>query len=215
MNTTVGANIATALVAFQEHMPKVHKGKTATVPTKAGGSYRYNYADLADVTAAAAPALVKHGLAFISCPQRTDKGYELVGTLVHDSGETITGSLPLHGGTEQAMGSSLTYARRYLLGCLTGIVTDDDEDGALASQTPRQPQQERAQDGPTQQELAERVLAGLQDATTEDEVREWGNRAHARNLLDVPTTDHRGRGPMTVRECVQERLAELGGGAAA
>jgi hypothetical protein len=31
------------------------------------------------------------------------------------------------------VGSALTYARRYLLGCMTGIVTDDDDDGALAS----------------------------------------------------------------------------------
>ena len=35
------------------------------------------------------------------------------------------------------MGSSLTYGRRYLLGCLTGIVTDDDEDGQIATQEER------------------------------------------------------------------------------
>jgi hypothetical protein len=131
----VGTNIAAALVAFQKEMPTVHKGKTATVPTKAGGQYSYTYADLADVTAVAAPILTSHGLAFISHPEFVDGRPLLVGVLLHESGETIEGSLPLTGGTDQAMGSSLTYARRYLLGCLTGIVTDNDDDGAAATKS--------------------------------------------------------------------------------
>lgn len=196
MTETIGANIATALVAFQENMPKVHKGKTANVPTKNGGSYRYTYADLADVTAAATPLLTKHGLAFISRPQATDRGYELVGTLVHDSGETITGSLPLHGGSEQAMGSSLTYARRYLMGCLTGIVTDDDEDGALASQTPRQ----REPEPETPVETARRGIAQAQDVDTLNRVMEW---AHSQGVRDQ------------VEQQASARLTELQGGAAA
>jgi hypothetical protein len=58
---------------------------------------------------------------------------------------------------------------------------------------------------PTQQELAHQVADGLQAATTEAEVREWGNRAHARNLLDLSPAGSTG----TLRDMVQSRLSEL------
>lgn len=131
-------NLATALAAFQAEMPTVGKGKTATVPTKTGGSYRYTYADLADVTQAAMPLLSKHGLSFICRPRRCENGdYELVGVLRHTTGSDEEGSLPLVGRGAQEIGASLTYNRRYLLGCMTGIVTDDDEDANVVVSTQR------------------------------------------------------------------------------
>lgn len=131
------ANLAAALADFQAEMPVVPKNKTAKVPTKAGGEYSYTYADLADVSAVALPLLTKHGLAFSTCPRGTDHGYELTGVLLHTSGERLEGSLPLHGNSPQQLGSSLTYARRYLMGCMTGIVTDDDNDAAPAQTATR------------------------------------------------------------------------------
>lgn len=125
-------SLAAALAAFQAEMPTVTKNHKASVPTKSGGSYSYTYADLADVSAAVTPLLAKHGLAFSCCPRPADRGYELVGRLLHTSGESVEGSLPLNGGTPQELGSSLTYMRRYLLGALTGVVTDDDDDGRQA-----------------------------------------------------------------------------------
>lgn len=140
-------NLATALVAFQAEMPTVNKGKKASVPTKSGGSYTYTYADLADVTAAGVPVLGRHGLSFTSRPRRCDNGdYELEGVLMHVSGETSTGSLPLHGRTPQELGSALTYARRYLFGCLTGIVTDDDDDAQAANHAKRANPRQEAED---------------------------------------------------------------------
>jgi len=56
---------------------------------------------------------------------------------------------------------------------------------------------------PTPAELAAQVVAALADATTEAEVREWGNRAHGRNLLDLEVDGE------TVRNRVAARLAEL------
>jgi hypothetical protein len=58
---------------------------------------------------------------------------------------------------------------------------------------------------PSPVELAAQIAAGLEGATTETEVREWGNRAHARNLLDLSPAGSSG----TLRELVQSRLAEL------
>lgn len=56
---------------------------------------------------------------------------------------------------------------------------------------------------PTPAELAEQLVAALADATTEPEVREWGNRAHARGLLDLQVNGE------TVKNHVTYRLAEL------
>ena len=56
---------------------------------------------------------------------------------------------------------------------------------------------------PSPIELAGQIVAALADATTEAEVREWGNRAHARNLLDVEVAGD------TVRNHVTNRLAEI------
>lgn len=58
---------------------------------------------------------------------------------------------------------------------------------------------------PTPAELAAQIASALHDATTEAEVREWGNRAHARNLLDLSPSGSQG----TLREMVQSRLAAL------
>lgn len=124
--------LAAALAAFQAEMPVVAKSHRAEVPTKSGGKYTYTYADLADVTESAMPLLTKHGLAFSACPRMTDRGYELCGRLLHESGESLDGSLPIAGNTPQELGSSITYMRRYLFGCMTGVVTDDDDDGQLA-----------------------------------------------------------------------------------
>lgn len=136
------ANAAEALAAFQGEMPVVHKSNTATVPTKAGGQYTYRYADLADVMGAVAPLLSKHGLAFVTLPGTDDNGGgTLTGRLMHASGDELTATLPISGSTPQALGSSLTYMRRYLLGCMTGVATDEDEDGQIAAQTQPEPQQ--------------------------------------------------------------------------
>lgn len=126
-------NLATALSAFQSEMPTVSKTKKADVSTKTGGKFSYTYAGLAGVTETAMPALTKHGLAFTALPESTDRGYALRGVLMHQSGEQIEGCLPISGNTPQELGSALTYMRRYLFGCLTGVVTEDDDDGAAAS----------------------------------------------------------------------------------
>lgn len=144
-------SLAAALAAFQGEMPSVHKGNTANVPTKSGGSYRYTYADLADVSKAAMPILARHGLSFTTSPGIVDGKLMLTGTLLHTSGEHREGMLPLTGGGPQELGSSLTYMRRYLLGALTGIVTDDDDDGQRAEDGARRQQQQQRQPARQQQ----------------------------------------------------------------
>lgn len=124
--------LAAALIAFQADMPTVKKAKTANV-----GSYSYDYADLADLTHMVMPILNKHGLSFICTPRATDDGYEMVGVLLHESGENLEGSLPIYGRSPQDIGSAVTYMRRYLFGCLTGVVTEKDTDGVVSKTATR------------------------------------------------------------------------------
>lgn len=132
-------NLAAALAAFQAEMPTVAKTKRANV-----GQYAYTYADLADVSEAATPVLTKHGLAFAGSSRHVEGGrYEVVGILSHESGESRDGALPISGGSPQQIGSAITYMRRYLFGIMTGIVTDNDDDGQLASAQQEQRRERR------------------------------------------------------------------------
>lgn len=127
------ATLSDALVALQANLPSVRKDQTADT-----GKYTYTYANLGSITAALIPALHEHGLLWKSAPRRCEDGsYELHGVIEHESGESEEGALPLFGRTAQEIGSSLTYMRRYLLGTMTGVVTENDDDGALAQPATR------------------------------------------------------------------------------
>lgn len=146
--------LARALIEVQKGLPVVQKTKTARVTMKGGGEYSYTYADLADVTDAAMPLMTSHGLAFMAKPRVNERGsYELAGVLLHESGEREEGALPLHGNNPQEIGGAITYMRRYLLGCMLGIVTDDDADGRQAASASRT----RAWDGPSTKQLLDQI----------------------------------------------------------
>ncbi len=154
---TATASLAEALVLFQSALPNIPKDKTAEVKNKEGRKlYSYKYADLKGVTDAALPLLTAVGLAFTSKGRRNNDGtYSLVGTLRHVSGETDEGELPLvtERATAQETGSSITYSRRYLLCSMTGIVPDEDDDGAAAVQAQQRPQNTSQERPPAQDPL--------------------------------------------------------------
>ena len=134
------SEIAAAIAELQANLPAIVKGETAKVDTKGGGSYTYNYADLAELSAELLPLLANHGLSFVCCPTLRDDGqFVLDYRLLHKSGELITGDypLPLQGGP-QAQGSAITYARRYVLCAVTGVAPEDDDGrAAQAASQPR------------------------------------------------------------------------------
>jgi hypothetical protein len=128
----VTENLASALAAFQLELPRLEKGSEADA-----GTYRYKYADLADVSLAVLPLLAKHGLSFSAKPTLDDGGrFVLEYALRHVSGESDTGSYPLPSGSPQQIGSAITYARRYTLSAMTGIAPDVDDDGKAAAGAP-------------------------------------------------------------------------------
>ncbi len=127
--------LGAALAAASAAMPAIGKDRAATIPTKAGGSFSYRYADLADVLSAVRPALAAQGLSILQSA-RAEEGALLVATrILHASGQWVEADGPgvsLAGLDARGVGSAMTYARRYSLVAALGIAPDDDDDGAAA-----------------------------------------------------------------------------------
>lgn len=128
------AGLGAALAAFQQELPAVKKTKTATVVTKTGGTYKYSYADLADVSTAVLPLLGKHGLSFSTRPTVLGDRFVLAYTLLHESGDFVSGEYPLPAhGSAQELGSAISYARRYALCSVVGVAAEEDDDGQVSA----------------------------------------------------------------------------------
>lgn len=92
--------------------------------------FKSKYADLASVAGACLDQLNDHGLSVVQAPSSLDDGRVAVETmLLHSSGqwmsETLTGK-PKDDGP-QALGSVITYLRRYALAAFAGVAPEDDD----------------------------------------------------------------------------------------
>lgn len=131
------AELAAALAKAQAKLRHAPKDSTGQV-----GQQKTRYADLATVIDTARPVLAAHGLAIVQGVSGGCDGRVEVSTrLVHRSGEWIedTLTMPTGQGTAQAVGSAITYARRYALLAMVGIAADDDDGHAATVQPAAKP----------------------------------------------------------------------------
>jgi hypothetical protein len=93
------------------------------------------YADLESIVNAVQPALTKNGLGFIQPISLVDGLMVITTTIIHTSGQSISSIYPIDPVKKdpQGYGSAITYARRYALSAMLGVVTGDDDDGNAAS----------------------------------------------------------------------------------
>lgn len=150
--------IAGALAKAQGVMKHPKKNKTAVVPLKTGGSYSYDYTDLADVLDALRGPFSDNGIAMVQVPYVDRMTFDstcigVVTLLMHESGQWIEGSLsmPVTDAKPQSIGSIITYLRRYMAGPMGGIASDVDDDGSAAegnSGQSRERQQTQAKSTP-------------------------------------------------------------------
>ncbi len=128
-------DLAAALAAAQG---KIENAKKDT----ANPFFKSKYADLACVWDAIREPLSSEGLSVIQTPCDVKEGHVgLTTTLLHSSGQLYSTvfSMPVKDATNpQAVGSALTYARRYALMGLVGIAPEDD-DGNSATKVSSSP----------------------------------------------------------------------------
>ena len=138
--------------------------------------FKSKYADLSSIREASKP-LAKHGIAisFPMCP--IDDQVFMFGVLAHKSDQRLVSMYPAPMiGTPQAMGSLMTYAKRYLWAALIAIASDDDDDGNAAQKgasditlNPPQPLS-KAKSRP----LYEKLQQELRTFEDPDELYKWG-----------------------------------------
>lgn len=112
--------------------------------------FKSNYATLESVWDVARKPLAENGLVVIQTGCVLEGGVQLLKTtLSHVSGQYISGDYILANAKPtdpQSQGSSMTYARRYCLAAILGIVTsDDDAEAATERQEKAQNLQSRIQ----------------------------------------------------------------------
>jgi ERF superfamily len=96
--------------------------------------FKSKYADLSSVWEACRLPLSKNGLAVVQTTEMINDKLAVITTLAHASGQWIKSHLPVLTATNtpQALGSALTYMRRYALSAITGVAPGDDDDAEAA-----------------------------------------------------------------------------------
>lgn len=131
--------------------------------------FRSKYADLGAVWDACREQLAVNGLSVAQTNSPSENGVTVDTTLLHNSGEWISGSLfiPVSKADAQAYGSAMTYARRYALAAMIGIYQeDDDAEGGISrdKKTKREPEQKKEEAKKLsleQEKYFPRILAAL------------------------------------------------------
>ncbi len=92
--------------------------------------FNSKYADLSAIWDACRKPLADNGLSLIQTTDRVGEDIVLETLLLHETGEWIKGKLPINAVRDepQAIGSAISYARRYAMSAMLGIVSDEDDD---------------------------------------------------------------------------------------
>lgn len=123
--------LSAALVKY--HSTAIRIGKDATNP-----HFKNRYASLSQIIEGTEQQLAECGLAVIQLPEGEN---HLRTILLHESGEYIAATYKMNPvrNDPQALGSAITYQRRYALGAILSLNIDDDDDGQEASKPPAKP----------------------------------------------------------------------------
>ncbi len=125
-------NLMEALVAIQKDAPQIALDST-------NPHFRSRYPSLAGVMERVRPVTAEHGVAVVQLPTTLEGAPALTTRLVHAaSGEVIESTMLLLPAKPdpQGQGSALTYARRYMVLSMLGLVGDEDDDGNTGTEQP-------------------------------------------------------------------------------
>jgi hypothetical protein len=129
MNQSEAINeLVTALAKAQGKMKPA-------VFNKVNPHFKNRYADFTAIMDACRLPLSENGLSVMQYCETIGDKLTLVTMLAHTSGQWIKSQFPLNPiqQTSQAIGSAMTYGKRYCLSSMLGIVSEEDDDGEAAS----------------------------------------------------------------------------------
>lgn len=130
MNSPEITELAEAMILVQQTLSPALKDAENTFTNS-------RYATLHSVMNACRDALLEHGVWLTQYPVSVEANQlGLVTKIVHaETGQWQASllTIPLPKNDPQGYGSAMTYARRYGLSALIGIVTENDDDGEMAS----------------------------------------------------------------------------------
>lgn len=125
-----------ALVALQASLPSPRR----TAKNEHFSKNKNSYVDLDTLWLAVRPVLTEHRFALFNtfAHDPAEGRLLMTTTLMHESGEWISSVLPMpvsKANDPQAVGSAITYGRRYSLASILGVVSDEDDDGNAAAKS--------------------------------------------------------------------------------
>lgn len=123
--------IAKALAEFQQ---VVKDAKLDSV----NPHFKSKFSSLSAIYAACRPLMGKYGLSFTHIVEPNGEGMLVSTLLMHSSGQWIKSSMPVHvdHSKPQAVGSGISYGRRYTLAAIVGISDTEDDDANEAQNNP-------------------------------------------------------------------------------
>lgn len=106
--------------------------------------YKSKYADLKEIDHAVKSALENNGLLLIQTTWVGEGNLPILKTYLYhvESGQSISSEYPVTYSKPdpQSIGSGLTYARRYQLACICGVITEDDDAEAAMARKETKPE---------------------------------------------------------------------------
>lgn len=159
-NEATMTSLATALAAAQGQMEGAKKDT-------ANPFHKSKYADLASVWEAIRGPLSANGLSVVQLVTEAPAGFVgLTTILLHSSGQQISSTFHMpvkDANNPQAVGSALTYARRYALSALVGVAPEDDDGNFAPNLQMRRKEPEAGAD------YAKKLKERFADAPTKDQ----------------------------------------------
>jgi hypothetical protein len=161
---------------------------------KVNPHFKSKYADLPTIRDATIPILAKHGLSVTQFTRvREGQTLVLVTRLSHSGGGFIEGEYPLPYQVDkpQAMGSAMTYARRYGLAAMCGIAAEEDDDAnAAEDEGKKKPAEKKNPPGITAFRQESRAFyRDLYACTDYDQYVSFVNTAEAKAFLKKAQTE--------------------------
>lgn len=163
--------MSASIAALSAALAKAQGDMRAAAKDTANPFFKSKYADLASCWEACREALAKNGLSVMQSPSAEGQTVTVTTVLSHASGEWMRGTLTVTAakGDPQAIGSAITYARRYSLAAFVGIAPEDDDGNAASGKTKAEANgHTNGKPEPTAMEKAESAIRSTKDIKTLD-----------------------------------------------